>query len=94
MSETGITFICFADPNSTAKTFVAVRTADREATVRDMFPADCEMWIVDFPGLAPLAAQDLAADPNKHGSILGTAVEGEWTSWYPPVPAPAVPEAA
>lgn len=98
MTTTDITFVCFTgtdiDTGKTAKTFVAVRTADRERLVRDMFPdPDTDMWLVDFPDLAAMVAAELAVS-SVRGTILGTIVDGEWTSWYPPVPAPAVPEAA
>ena len=96
VTDSNITFLCLTntDNGMTAKTFVAVRTADRESLVRDMFGgAELEMWFVDFPGLAELAAAELA-NSGKDGAVLGTAVEGEWTSWYPPVPAPEVPAVA
>ena len=94
MTATDVTFVCIAGTGRTAKTFTAVRTADRERLVHDMFPdPDTELWFVDFPDLADLVARELEVS-GKDAVILGTAVDGGWTSWYPPVPAPAVPAAA
>lgn len=94
MPQPDISFICFTNTVLDVKTFVGVRTADRESVVRDMFPdPETQMWIVDFPDLAALVADELAVS-SVRGTILGTVVDGEWTAWYPPVPAPAVPEVA
>lgn len=94
MATPDIAFVCVGSTTTPDKTFVAVRTADREAFVRSMFdPTEFDLWMVDFPGLAPVVADRLTAS-GSDVSILGTAADGEWTSWHPPVPAPAVPEVA
>lgn len=94
MTTPDITFVCAGSTTTPDKTFVAVRSADREAFVRSMFdPKEFDLWMVDFPGLAPVVAEQLTAS-GSDVSILGTAVGGVWTSWYPPAPAPAVPVTA
>lgn len=44
-----------------------------------------------LPGIRHLVAETLASQPARSVLAVGTAVAGQWTSWYPPAPRPPVP---
>ena len=52
--------------------------------------ADTQPWST-LPGVERIAVANLAGSPAARVLFIGTAVDGQWTSWYPPVPAPPVP---
>jgi hypothetical protein len=63
------------------------------APEHDLDPADVDLdtcpWDA-LPGARALAARALDGGARVY-TILGTVVDGQWTSWYLPVPAPPPP---
>jgi hypothetical protein len=85
------------DGKDGAVTFAAVRSADAVAVLAEMGDAedldtDTVPWEA-LPGIQPLAVTEMRSRPRRSIAVIGTAVGGEWTSWYLPVTAPTVPAA-
>jgi hypothetical protein len=101
---TAVTLVRLAAPRAGTATYIALRTelaldflargADTFAAVapdHDLDPADVDLDTVPWetlPGVRRLAARALESGPVL---VVGTVVDGCWTSWYPPCPMPAAP---
>jgi hypothetical protein len=101
MTAVAVTLIRAAAPGGGPVSFVAVRSAEALGVLASLgsiaedapgYPveADTRPWEA-LPGVRSLAARELDGRPPKTILLIGTAVEGRWTTWNPPCPRPAVP---
>jgi hypothetical protein len=93
MTHTPVSLIRISDGR--AASFGAVHSADALDVVADWLDAgqdaDTLPW-ESLPGAEQYAINDLSHRPRRSVVALGTAVDGEWTSWFVPGVKPAVPE--
>jgi hypothetical protein len=97
---TGATLVRATSPaTADAATYVAVLSADAVTVLADLMKAGLDgqtlPWSVLPAGMAAGAASQLRVQRRPYADyplvLIGTTVAGEWTTWHPPGPPPALP---